>query len=232
MKSLLTTEVPAAGPNWRGLLSMYHLDQQLVAHCHVHFSRPPALFTFFVNGHLVTDSGWHLWNPPVQHPQEPVWNSSSTLSIPLNLQNIQKLFPKEHPKYTFIESDSEAGTDVTQYEPEATWLSDPQRYYTFPSGLLLSGSQTKHSFTSQSNSIHTQISSPPTNTLRLNLTCVADVGQLSYKTSAWSSVSLPVVVHPNGLTGSSGSAGLQHILQLIMYILPTLYFLESNGYLT
>lgn len=154
------------------------------------------------------ESSWHLWNPPVEETQEPVWNSSSTLSIPLNLQNIQKLIPKEHQKYTLIETDSEVGTDVSQYEPEATWLSDPQRYYTFPSGLLLSRSQTQYSFTSQSNSVHTQSSSHPTNTLRLNLTCVADVGQLSYKTSAWSSVSLPVVVHPNSLTESSGSAGI------------------------
>lgn len=48
------TEVPADGPTWRSVLSVYHIDQQLHSHCHVFGSRPPASFSFFLNDHPVT----------------------------------------------------------------------------------------------------------------------------------------------------------------------------------
>lgn len=233
---LAVLEVPAAGPTWRGLQSTYHLDQHLQAHCHVFASRPPALFTFLVNGLMITrQSEWHRWNPPIEQPQEFVWNSSSTLSVPLSLENIQKLFPQDEPKHTTHKALSLVSANGPRYQPESVWPSQYQEYRTtFVSSLQASHSHTQYRSASllASRPTHTQGLSFPPNMLRLNLTCIAEVGELSFRSTAWSVVSLPTLVHPNGLTRSSGNAGFQHIPSLALCILLALYCLGRYVYIT
>lgn len=140
-----------------------------------------------------------------------MWNSSSTLSVPLSLENIQKLFPQDEAKHTTLEARSVVSASGPRYYPESVW---PSRYQegrtTFVSSLQASHSHTQYRSASllASRPTHTPGFSFPPNMLRLNLTCIAEVGELSFRTTAWSVVSLPTEVHPNGLTRSSGNAGI------------------------
>lgn len=197
-----------------------------------------------------------MWNPPVEQPQEAVWNSSSTLSIPLSLENIQKLLPREpkqslrsisllgssryqskvwspqYQRYTFTStqpaSDTHTKKRSTLFSTRPAPHTLTQDRFTYFSTQPEPHTHTQDGFTSFSSvppshtrsytrerstpffpplrSVHSQRFSSP-NTLRLNLTCMAIVGQLSFRTTTWSAVSLPSVIHPNGLMKSSGNAG-------------------------
>ncbi|XP_071515171.1 uncharacterized protein [Panulirus ornatus] len=252
---LSVVEVPADGPTWRGVLSVYHVDQQLHTDCHVYGSRPPATFSFFLNDHPVTDDNkWIIKQQPVKSTGELIWNSSSTLSIPLNSENIKILLPKSVPKLP-SNSFQETQRNMAKYHsrppknlsPSVSSFYNPTLSFTTPKNSWQQSSSSASTITRSvrqlsygssyfisstppvlpsSRSSHiasrtVRYSFPP-ETFLINLTCVANIGGLSFKTSTWSSVSFPFPVHPNSISRFSGNSGTVSVPSLTLLVVLTL----------
>ncbi|KAG7165966.1 uncharacterized protein LOC121869902 [Homarus americanus] len=230
------TEVPADGPTWTGVLSAYHVNQQLHAHCQVFGSRPPAVFTFFLNDHRITDEdGWVMKHKPSRNTRDMIWNSSSTLSIHLNSESIKTLFPKSLPQYhSYILQETRrnmssgnpksnihyrlqwqepySSHDAAPYSnnpftPPYTHTHSERRSAHESLYSLSSISPIASSYSRPSSVARDLYSSLPSKNQKINLTCVANIGGLSLKTSTWTLLSFPTELHFSSKSRLSENSG-------------------------
>ncbi|XP_066971430.1 uncharacterized protein [Macrobrachium rosenbergii] len=218
--SISVIEVPISGPNWRGVLSVYHVEQKLHAHCHVAGSRPPANFSFWINDYHVQENEWIIQHVPQKETTENLWNSSSTLIVPLSASNIQKFLHEKkeshNPQITLsADDDSYHNLQRHSYESNRRNIRWSTRSTVLPglqpssfSSFSFSISRNKRDYESKPSILmlppaherSTRVSSSQRRLLswsgdnkdtKLNLTCIANVGGIPLHTNAKSIITFP-----------------------------------------
>lgn len=215
---LSVIELPVSGPTWTGVLSVYHVHQHLRARCHVTGSRPPAAFTFLLNGEtFLHEEPWVTEDTPRYDRRGETWNSSSSLSIPLTPRNILKFFPYDDRRSYYNADSGTYDGDPTYQSPRIFVANSNQEILmndiassspeqmTDGSSYYMPGGSESSEYSPASHAVSFPGSAPQTR--RLNLTCLADVGGLVYKTTAVSLVSFPTEIHYTSITKGAASSG-------------------------
>ncbi|XP_068212061.1 uncharacterized protein [Palaemon carinicauda] len=190
-------EVPTSGPNWRGVLSVYHLEQQLHAHCHVAGSRPPANFSFWINDYHVQEDEWIVQHVPRKETEKDLWNSSSTLIVPLSASNVQKFLHERKQSDNFqiaLSADGDSNPNLQRHSYyggnrrniRKTIMHNPQ-----PLSLLASYSEYEISTRISPSQRRLQSWSNDNKRKHLNLTCIAYVGGIPLYTNTKSITTFP-----------------------------------------
>ncbi|XP_037796824.1 uncharacterized protein LOC119592081 [Penaeus monodon] len=223
---LSVIELPVSGPTWTGVLSVYHVHQHLRARCHVMGSRPPAVFTFLLNGEtFLHEEPWVTEDTPRYNRRGETWNSSSSLSIPLTPRNILKFFPFDDRR-SYYNADSRTYDDLSvsggpAYQSPRIFVSNSNQEVLIndigsrsPEGLMdespyyMPGSSGSSEYSPASHAV--SFPGSASQTRRLNLTCLANVGGLVYRTTTVSLVSFPTEIHYTSITRGAVSSGPAH----------------------
>ncbi|XP_042877553.1 uncharacterized protein LOC122256733 [Penaeus japonicus] len=236
---LSVIEVPVSGPTWAGVLSVYHVHQHLRARCHVMGSRPPAVFTFLLNGaKFLHEEPWVTVDTPRYDIRGETWNSSSSLSIPLTPGNILKFFPLgDRRSYYSANSRTYDGPSISggpSYQSPRIFVSDSNQDILVndlgsrSTRQMADGSSYYMPASSRSSDdapTSRAVSFPgsASQTRRLNLTCLANVGGLVYKTTAVSLVSFPTEIHYTSITRGAVGSGPVHSMLTWILLIAALY---------